>query len=69
MTGATTAAILGLSELAKMALAFWFAYQRQSGKSEEEIDAIYQKEKAKAHGENAPGSLPDPPAPPTGDGQ
>lgn len=46
-------------EFAKMALQVWFAYQEQSGKSEAELEAIYQEER-KAFYENRPEALPDP---------
>ena len=51
--------ILGLIELAKAGLQAFFSAMRLAGKSQEEIEEIYQAEKAyfEAH---PPESLPDP---------
>jgi len=52
-----TIAMIGI-ELAKAGLAAWFEYQRMSGKTDAEIDALYNEEKAKFQA-NHPSTLPD----------
>lgn len=50
--------IAGIIELAKMGLSIYFQSMRMAGKSEEEIQAMYEVEKAEFYA-NKPEDLPD----------
>lgn len=50
--------IAGIIELAKMGLSIYFQSMRMAGKTQEEIEAMYEAEKAEFYTNN-PDNLPD----------
>lgn len=49
------------TQIAIAALQIYFTIMEQAGKSKEEVEAFYMKQRIKFRTENAPKNLPDPP--------